>query len=436
MTSTLGGPWRLLRRRPDLARLVGAALVSLTGDWLLAIGLTYAVYDLTGSTMASAGVFLTSLLPQVLGGLVAGVLVDRWDRRRTMVVANLVLAAGLLPLLLVDDAGSIWVVYPVLVLEAVVETLFAPAEQALLPRVVDASDSSELVTANALNGQAGNVARLVGGAVGGVLAALGGIPLVALADAGSFLLAALLVARIRTSGAVAPREESAEDEVRGRFAELRDEWVEGARVALASRTVRVLAAFTLITSFGEGIWGTLFAPYVRSVLHGGAEALGVISGIQAVGGVVGGLFVATVGSRWAPQRMLGFGALVFGAVDLAIALYPLGYVHAWPAAALMVVVGLPGALASAGLLTLFQQATDDRERGRVFALLLLVRAAFQVLGSLTAGLLGGAIGIVPVMAWQGCGYVLAGALVVLLLVRRTGAATRSQPADGGSSVSA
>ena len=59
MTSTLGGPWRLLRRRPDLARLVGAALVSLTGDWLLAIGLTYAVYDLTGSTMASAGVFLT-----------------------------------------------------------------------------------------------------------------------------------------------------------------------------------------------------------------------------------------------------------------------------------------------------------------------------------------------------------------------------------------
>ena len=117
--------------------------------------------------------------------------------------------------------------------------------------------------------------------------------------------------------------------------------------------------------------------------------------------------------------MLGFGALVFGAVDLAIALYPLGYVHAWPAAALMVVVGLPGAMASAGQLTLFQQATDDRERGRVFAHLLLVHAAFQVLGSLTAGLVGGAIGIVPVMAWQGCGYALAGALVVLLLVRRT-----------------
>jgi MFS family permease len=417
MTSTISGPWRLLGRRPDLARLVGAGLVSLTGDWLLAVGLAYAVYDLTGSTMASAGVFLTSLLPQVLVGLVAGVLVDRWDRRRTMVAANLLLAVGLLPLLLVDGTGLIWVVYPVLVFEAVLETFFAPAEQAMLPRVIDDAVSAELVTANALNGQAQNLSRLIGGALGGVLAALGGIPLVALADAGTFLVAALLVARIRTSGAVAPREQTAEDVVRGRFAELRADWVEGARVAVGSRVVRVLATFTLITSFGEGIWGTLFAPYVRSVLHGGPEALGLISGIQAVGGVVGGLVVATFGSRWQPARMLGLGALAFGVVDLAIALYPLAWVHAWPAGVLMVVVGLPGAVASAGMMTLFQQHTDDRERGRVFALLLLARSVATVLGSLTAGLLGGRIGIVPVMAWQGCGYVLAGTLVLLLLVR-------------------
>src|SRR3954451_1795449 len=108
MTSALSGPWRLLQHRPDLTRLVGAGLVSLTGDWLLAVGLSYAGYDLTGSTMASAGVFLTSLLPQVLFGLVAGVLVARWDRRRTMVVAILLLAVGLLPLLLVDGPGLIW----------------------------------------------------------------------------------------------------------------------------------------------------------------------------------------------------------------------------------------------------------------------------------------------------------------------------------------
>ena len=105
-------PWRLLRRRPDLARLLGAGLVSLTGDWLLAVGLSYAVYDLTGSTMASAAVLVVSLVPQVLVGLVAGVLVDRWDRRRTMIVANLLMAAALLPLLLVNGADRIWVGLP------------------------------------------------------------------------------------------------------------------------------------------------------------------------------------------------------------------------------------------------------------------------------------------------------------------------------------
>jgi MFS family permease len=344
-----------------------------------------------------------------------------------MVTANLLLAAGLLPLLLVTGAGSIWLVYPVLVFEAVVETFFAPAEQAMLPRVVDESDSAELVTANALNGQAHNLARLAGGGLGGVLAALGGIPLVALADVASFLVAAYLVSRIRTSGAIvrpeATAEPSAEEVVRGRFAELRREWVEGARVTLGSRTVRVLAAFWLITSFGEGIWGTLFAPYVRSVLDGGPEALGVISGVQAVGGVVGGLFAATVGAHWSPRLMLGLGAVVFGAVDLAIALYPLAWVTAWPAAVLMVVVGLPGAITSAGMLTLFQQHTDDRERGRAFGLLLLLRSTATVLGSLTAGVLAGVLGIVPVMAWQGCSYMLAGALVLVLLVRRPADAT-------------
>ena len=83
----------------------------------------------------------------------------------------------------------------------------------------------------------------------------------------------------------------------------------------------------------------------------------------------------------------------------------------------MVVVGLPGAIMTAGMMTLFQQHTDDRERGRVFSLLLLVRASATVLGSLTAGILGGALGIVPVMAWQGCGYLLAGSIVLVMLVR-------------------
>src|SRR4051794_41617321 len=103
----------------------------MSGDWLLAVGLSYAVYDLTGSTMASAGVFLTSLLPQVLVGLVAGALVGRWGRRRTMVVANLGLAAGLPPLPLVEETRSVLGRLPRLVLAAPVRAPVAPPPPAV-----------------------------------------------------------------------------------------------------------------------------------------------------------------------------------------------------------------------------------------------------------------------------------------------------------------
>ena len=136
----LRSPARLLRRAPDLRLLLGAGLVSMTGDWLLSVGLAYSVYALTGSTLASAAALLSAFVPQVLVGSVAGVFVDRWDRKRTMVVTNLLLAAGLLPLLLVSGVHRIWVVYVVLALQSCIEVFFSPAEQALLPRVVDDAD--------------------------------------------------------------------------------------------------------------------------------------------------------------------------------------------------------------------------------------------------------------------------------------------------------
>jgi Na+/melibiose symporter-like transporter len=414
----LRAPGRLLRSARDLRFLLGAGLVSMTGDWLLGVGLAYSVYALTGSTLASAAALLSSFVPQVVVGSVAGVFVDRWDRKRTMVVANLVLAVGLLPLLLVSGAQQIWLVYVVLAAESVVEVFFAPAEQAMLPRVVPDAD---LVAANGLNGQARNLARLIGSGLGGLTAAVGGITAIAAADAATFLLAAFLVSLIRTDGRAAARpSDDATDVVRGRVAGLVDEWRAGLRATWRSPVIRMLLAFTLITSTGEGIMGTLFAPYVRQVLHGGAEVYGLISGVQAIGGIIGGFLVASLADRWSPVVMLGVGAVAFGLVDLAIFLYPLLLVSPWPAAAGMIVVGLPGAVTVAGLQTLFQRHTVDAERGRVFALGSLASSVTVVIGSLGAGLLGGSVGIMPVLAVQGVGYVVAGLLMLAALDRSAG----------------
>jgi Na+/melibiose symporter-like transporter len=415
----LRSPVRVLRRAPDLRLLLGAGLVSMTGDWLLGVGLAYSVYALTGSTLASAATLLSSFVPQVLVGSVAGVFVDRWDRKRTMVVTNLLLAVGLLPLLLVSGADRIWLVYVVLAAQSCVEVFFAPAEQAFLPRVVDDSD---LVAANGLNGQVRNLARLVGSGLGGVTAAAGGIRGVAVADALTFLLAAGLVLRIREPGGAAAPADVAQDEaarvVRGRVATLLDAWRAGFRTAASNRVLRTLMIALLITGTGEGIMGTLFAPYVRHVLHGSGQVYGVITGVQAIGGIAGGFLVAVAGEHWSPVTMVWAGSIVFGLVDLAIFLYPLLWVNPWPAAAGMVLVGLPGAVSVAGVMTLLQRNTTDERRGRVFSLVALTEAVSVVAGSMIAGFLGGPTGIMPVLAVQGLGYVAAGVLVLARLGAR------------------
>ena len=398
-------------RQRDLRLLLSAALVSMTGDWVLRIGLTYYVYVLTGSTLASALMLLTSFAPQIVLGSLAGVFVDRWDLRRTMVVTDVLLALGLLPLLAVDRAGQMWIVYLVSAGQGCIQQFFTPAQQSLLPRLID---DEHLITANALGSQNNDVSRLVGSAVGGVVAALGGITLLALVDVLSFLLSAGFIAAIH-----ADRPEHRARRVGGelwaRVAQVRTEWAAGLRLSAQHRVLRVIGMFVLVTCLGEGVMGTLFAPFVRASLHANSTTYGVISAAQAIGGICGGLLAAWLGHRSSAARVMGLSALAFGAIDLALFLYPLAYVAAWPAIVLMILVGAPGALLTAAAATLLQRNTTPAHRGRVFGALGAIEGAAIVAGALAAGFLGKSLGIIPTLAAQGGGYVLAGLLVVVTL---------------------
>jgi MFS family permease len=404
--------WQVLAGRRDYRLLLTAGLVSLTGDWLLKIGLVYYVYQLTGSTLASGAMMFASFVPQIVLGSLTGVLADRWDRRRLMVVTNLAQAAALLPLLLVHAAAELWILYAVVVAQSCLAQLFSPAEQSLIPVLVP---SEHLVTANALNGQARDIARLVGAALGGVVIGLGGLTALALADAATFLVSAALIAAIRHLRVAVP---AVMEELGGAVGRLRREWAEGLRIVLDSRVLRVLFAFEVVTSMGEGVMGTLFAPFARDELHAGGTTYGLISSSQAIGGIAGGLIAAVVGPRFAAVRLWGAGALVFGAIDLTLFAYPLASDAIWPAFVCMVTVGVPGAFLIAGMMTVLQQSTEDGSRGRVFGALMAAQGAATLLGIAAAGVLGEVVGIIPVLIAQGLGYVAGGAVVLTLLARR------------------
>ena len=106
-------------RNPRFARLWLSGLVSDLGDWMLRIGLPVFVFQLTGSALTTATVFVVETIPAVLVGQVAGVLVDRVDRRRIIIVGTLLQAVLLLPLLAVRSADDLWIVYLVAAGEAV-----------------------------------------------------------------------------------------------------------------------------------------------------------------------------------------------------------------------------------------------------------------------------------------------------------------------------
>ncbi|MEU4394132.1 MFS transporter [Kribbella sp. NPDC023855] len=415
--------WEVLARQRDYRLVLSAGLVSLTGDWILRTGLAFQVYLMTGSTLASGGLLLASFLPLVLLGSLAGVFVDRWDRRRTMIITNALHALGLLPLLLVRDENQLWVIYLVILVQGCLQQFFRPAEQSLVPLLVE---PRQLVTANSLNSQTNDIARLVGAALGGVLAAAGGLPLLALADAATYLVAMglLLAVRHRPGRVIVERVRGVRAAVQG----LRDEWVEGIRICVGGPAMRLVFVFGLVTGVGEGAMSTLFAPFVSAELGGDGTAYGLITSSQAVGGIAGGLIAAAAGSRFSAAKLWGFGAVAFGLIDLVMFLYPLFWDGLAPAFVCMIAVGIPGAFLTAGLMTVIQRLTDDASRGRVFGALFAAEGAALLVGIAAAGLLGDVVGIIPVLVVQGLGFFVGGLVVLRRLDILTPDTSRSEVA--------
>jgi len=407
---------RMLGQR-NFGLLWAAGLISLIGDWVLVVGLPVEVYIRTGSTLATMGMVLASLIPAITLGSIAGVFVDRWDRRRLMIVVNLLLALALLPLLAVDVLG-IWVAYAVLAVASCLEQLFEPAETALLPNLLEGDGGeADLVTANALNGLNNQLARIIGPAIGGLAVATGGLAAVAVVDAISFLVAATLLVAIRTDRGRAlshTAKGSVERAAASAWARLRHEWREGLELVTGHPILRALLVYFVITRVGEGLVGTLFVPWATDVLHTNAAGYGWILSAQAVGGLAGALVVGRFGARVGPLRLLVAGSIAFGLIDLVLFTYPAFYPVLAPALVGMVIVGVPGAAMGAAVATLQQTQAADSHRGRVVGALMAVSSVGSLVGAIAAGVLGQFVAIVPLLIVQGSGYVLAGLAVAFM----------------------
>ena len=402
-------------RHRDFALLWIAGFVSVAGDYALLVALPLHAYALTGSALATGGVFAASLLPRVLLGSVAGVFVDRWDRKRTMVIADLLRAAVLLPLLAVDSPDLLWLLYLVRAATGTLGLLFEPAESALLPRLVG---EEQLVTANALNALNNNLGRLIGPAVGGVLYASGGLPTVVVIDAASFAVSALLILLIRTD---ARPESSGAASADSGWRRVFGEWRAGLQLVARNRVLGTIFLAFGIGSIGEGTFGLGIVPLIVDVLDGGAEGTGVVLSAQAIGGIVAGALVARVAATVSPRVLFAGGLIVLGLADLGLAnaarLAPPGP----PAIALgslfMIVAGFPVVALNAAGAGLLQTETADAFRGRVFGALGTAQGLATLAGLAVGGAMIDSLGIVPVLSLGAAMWIVGGVVAAVGLTK-------------------
>ena len=398
-------------RQRDFGLLWLAGLISIAGDVALMIALPLHVYRLTGSSLAIAVTLAVEFLPRVLLGSVVGVFVDRWDRKRTMVLADVARAVVLLPLLVAPDA--IGLIFTVAAVQGTIGLFFGPAENALLPAVVG---EERLVTANALNALNDNLGFLIGPAVGAVVYARWGLAGVALVDAVSFLGSAALIRLIAADGR--PMAVAAASAAGSAWARMVGEWQSGLAVVRRQRALRVLFAASFLGNLGEGAFMTLaMAPLVLDVLGGTPAQVGLLASAQAVGGLVAGLAVARIGGRYTNRWLVGIGLAGVGLADLTMfnarSVVPAGTVAVGVAMGCMFSAGFPAVAFFTGRQTLVQTAAADAFRGRVFAALNATSGAALLIGFAVAGALGDAIGIVPILS-AGAIIRIGGGLVALL----------------------
>jgi predicted MFS family arabinose efflux permease len=348
---------RLLRplARRDFRLLYLGLTVSLAGDGIYLVAIAWLVYDLSGAPAALAAVGVAWTLPQVLLLMVGGLLSDRWDRRRVLIVADVVrgLAVALLGVAALAGVLHLWEVAALVAVLGVGDALFLPAVTAIVPSLVP---DEEIVEANALDRLVQPLClRFIGPALGGVLIAVLGAGEAFLIDAASFALSALAVARITRRP---PPARASGTDVR---AELAEGWafVRAHRwlwVTLASAAAALLAFFGPVQ---------VLVPYlVRHRLHEGAGAFGAILAAGGIGAMVASVLLGQFGL---PRRRVTFMYAAWSVSCLALAFYAV----ASSEALFMVAGAVAGAGTTAGMVvwgTLMQRLVPGPLLGRVSSL--------------------------------------------------------------------
>ena len=426
---------RLFRNRSFMALWLGQT-ISFIGDYFYWLAIPIMVERLTGSSLLVGLSVISSALPMLVLGPVAGVFVDRWDRKRTMIVSDVVRASLVLICLTVRTPDQIWIYYVVAFLMSSVSRFFFPAQNAALPLIV--RDRDDLLAANGLMQIVQTLGLLIGPALAGFSIALWGEQVAFLVDSATFLAsaAAILTMTVPRTTAVRQVAKAAGGELAAVWAELR----EGVLYLFGNRTMVGVLLCLSVVQLGIGAINVTWVPFMQRTFHLGPEGLGAVDTAQGLGMALGGVALGFVAARFGKRDLAGWSILFIGGMIALIGLSPpWSLVNVFPGLGIeaelaqmtvgerllhmplmlllySMLLGVALVPAQSALMTMMQLAVPDLKRGRVGSALNALTTAAGLFSMAVAAALGEVIELRMIYVVAGVITAAAGLVGLLVLV--------------------
>ena len=361
--------------------------ISLTGTWMQMTAIAWLVWRLSHSAMLLGLVGFASQIPTFVMAPFVGVLIDRVDRHRLIILTQALSMAQALMLagLMYSGRLAVWHIIVLSLLLGFVNALDMPARQSFLVQMLDRRE--DLTNAIALNSSMVNGARLIGPSIAGFLIASAGEAFCFLLNGISYsaVIAGLLMMRIQPNARVESQTTVIEN-IR-----------EGFRYAFGFSPVRSLLLLLALVSLTGASYAQLLPIFAQEILHGDARTQGFLISASAVGALAGALYLAGRRSVRGLGRVIAFSCAGFGVGLIALGLSP----NLWLTLAVMPVIGLGLMVQMASTNTVLQTIVDDNMRGRVMSFYSMAFMGMVPLGSLLAGILAHLVGAQLMVAFGG-----------------------------------
>lgn len=352
--------------------------LSLIGTWMTRIATGWLVYRLTGSSVLLGTVSFAGQIPAFFLAPLAGVLVDRWDRHRTLVITQVLsmLQSFAIAALTLTGIITIWQIVALAIVQGVVNAFDMPARQSFVAEMVE--EREHLSNAIALNSSMVNAARLVGPALAGVIIAAVGEGWCFAIDGVSYvfvIISLLLMHVVRRP-------------VRASRVHVMDQFREGWNYVSSSVPIRSILLLLALISLAGMPYTVLMPAIASEVLHGGPNTLGILMAATGLGALAGAFTLAM------RRTVVGLGTRIvvcaglFGAGLIGFA----WSTQLWLSLLILPVIGYAMMQQMAASNTILQTIVEDEKRGRVMSFFSMAFQGMAPFGSLLAGTLAAHVG--------------------------------------------